>query len=191
MLVMTDEIPAQEDILLKDFLALDVGEHCRAELINGETVVTPPPRGPHEKAISRIIRQVHQSCAIDMDLSGNKGLRLTSSPGMPPDHVIPDLVIAPAKLDLFDSADPWMPPEGIAMVVEVTSSRPELDRQAKRRTYARADIPLYLLVDRSHGTVTLFSDPVGETYTALIHPFGKPMPLPEPFGFDLDTSDFG
>ncbi|HEY8478453.1 MAG TPA: Uma2 family endonuclease [Spirillospora sp.] len=52
-------------------------------------------------------------------------------------------------------------PDGIALVLEVTSSRPERDRVAERHGYARAGIPLYLLVDREESKVTLFSDPDG------------------------------
>ncbi|HSA51627.1 MAG TPA: Uma2 family endonuclease [Yinghuangia sp.] len=187
---MTDEIPAREKTLLDEFLALDAGDHCRAELIDGEVVVTPPPGGRHERVISRIMEQVYVQSKFRMDMSGHKGLRLPGAGGLPDNHVIPDLVLALRESDLFHPAGSWMPPEGVAMVVEVTSSRPELDRQAKRRVYARAGIPLYLLVDRDKGFVSLFSDPEGENYTELAQPFGKPVSLPEPFGFDLDTGDF-
>jgi Uma2 family endonuclease len=84
-----------------------------------------------------------------------------------------------------------MPCEGVALVVEVTSSRPQRDREDKRRAYARGGIPLYLLVDRQASSLTLFSQPEGADYrehcTVL---FGKSLSLPEPFAFDLETSDF-
>ena len=51
--------------------------------------------------------------------------------------------------------------------------------------------PLYLLVDREASSVTLFSDPENADYRQLgTRPFGKPLPLPDPFGFELETSDF-
>jgi len=62
--------------------------------------------------------------------------------------VIPDVTIAPVELDLFFGADGWMPPEGVAAVVEITSSKPDRDRMVKRHCYAKAGVPLYLLVDR-------------------------------------------
>lgn len=190
MLVMTDKIPAQEEILLKDFLALETGESFRAELISGEVVVSPAPIGMHEHVIAEIMDQMYEKSKVRMHGSGHKGLCLPGPDGFPDDHVIPDLVLAPKSQRLFRGAESWMPPEGIAMVVEVTSSRPDLDRRVKRRTYARAGIPLYLLVDRDKGMVSLFSDPHGEQYTELPRPFGESVPLPEPFGFDLDTSEF-
>ncbi|CAM5512961.1 hypothetical protein SGLAM104S_06366 [Streptomyces glaucescens] len=57
-----------------------------------------------------------------------------------------------------------MPCDGVALVLEVTSSKPGADRETKRRCYARGGIPLYLLVDREAGAVTLFSDPEGHDY---------------------------
>jgi len=76
-------------------------------------------------------------------------------------------------------------------MVEVTSSRPELDRETKRRAYAAAGIPLYLLADRKLKTGTLFSDPKGGDYTRTEGAsFGEELPLPAPFSFALDTSDF-
>ena len=84
-----------------------------------------------------------------------------------------------------------MPPDGIELVLEVTSSRPDLDRNAKRRAYAQAGIPLYLLVDREHRRVTLFSHAAyGDYLQTYKVPFGDKLELPDPFGFALDTASF-
>lgn len=73
----------------------------------------------------------------------------------------------------------------------MTSGRADRDRHAKLHCYATGRIPLYLLVDRERGSVTLFSDPKGDDYRdAVTHPFGKGTPLQAPFSFDLDTSRF-
>jgi len=126
-----------------------------------------------------------------MDFSGNKGLQLQSGGVCPRDHVIPDGTFAPGDLRLYRGADPWMPCDGVAMVLEVTSTKPQTDREAKRRCYARGGIPLYLLIDRDASSVTLFSDPEDDDYRQhCTLPFGKPLALPEPFAFDLETADF-
>ncbi|WP_433462467.1 Uma2 family endonuclease [Spirillospora sp. CA-128828] len=191
MAVMVDEAPAQGDNgLLDKFLALDTPEGLRAELIDGEIVVSPPPGSRHERNIARINRQVTLHSSTAFDFSGNMGLVLPGDGGLP-HYVIPDGTFAPLDLDVYDNDDSWSEPDGIAMVVEVTSSRPGPDREAKRYGYARAEIPLYLLVDRDEKRVVLFSQPDGKDYARTDQAsFGKGLALPEPFGFELDTSDF-
>ncbi|MEU1220444.1 Uma2 family endonuclease [Streptomyces microflavus] len=189
---MAHEPLTQAEVLLEGFLALDTPEGFRAELIEGEIVVTPPPDGDHEDYIGLIVDQVARRARTRMQFSGNKGLKLRSGGGCPKNHAIPDGTFAPLDLRLFRGADPWMPCEGVALVVEVTSTKPQADREAKRRCYARGGIPLYLLIGRDAGSVTLFSDPEDADYRQhLTIPYGKPLPLPEPFAFDLETTDFG
>lgn len=191
-----EPLPTKKDDLLSTFLALDTPPGYRAELIEEEIVVTPPPALRHEKNISRLIRQVIRQSKTEMDVSGMTGLELWPLKGGVNNHFIPDVVFAPEELDLFDSDGSWVGPDGVAMVVEVTSRNAERDREEKRRCYAQASIPLYLLIDRDRDSVTLYSDPaiddeLGDDYKSSTSVFfGKPLPLPDPFGFELDTSDF-
>ncbi|WP_416986338.1 Uma2 family endonuclease [Streptomyces sp. T028] len=192
MTAMAHEPLTQEEFLLDGFLALDTPEGFRAELVEGEIVVTPPPDGDHEDYIGLILEQVLERSQTRMQFSGHKGLTLGKAEGCPKDHVIPDGTFAPRALRLFRGADSWMPSDGVTLVLEVTSTKPKADREVKRRCYARAGIPFYLLVDRDTSEITLFSDPSdGGDYTQRCGvSFGKPLTLPEPFAFDLDTSDF-
>ncbi|WP_432745369.1 Uma2 family endonuclease [Streptomyces sp. JH002] len=191
MTVMAHEpMTTQADVLLETFLALETPDGIRAELIEGEIVVSPAPEGNHEDHISTLIRQVLRHSAVDMDVSGHKGLSLPKLGPLPRDHVIPDVTFAPREKRLFRDAPSWMPCGGVAMVAEVTSSRAERDRTQKRRSYARAQIPHYLLFDRELETVTLHSEPGMNDYrTVLSVVYGKALLLPEPFGFELETAD--
>lgn len=190
MTVMAHEPLSQEDILQEGFLALRTPEGFRAELIEGEIVVTPPPNGDHENCVNLILKQVMRRSATDLDFSGHKGLKITSVSGSV-HRVIPDGTWALAEQDLFPGAEPWMSVDGVVMVAEVTSRRADRDREAKRRCYAQGLVPVYLLVDRDRSTVTIFSQPEdGDYIQARRYPFGKEVPLPEPFSFDLDTSRF-
>jgi Uma2 family endonuclease len=191
MTAMAHEPLTPADVLLEGFLALDTPDGFRAELIEGEIVGTPPPDGDHEDCIELIVEQVYEKSRTRMQFSGNKGLKLSGGDGCPKDRVIPDGTFAPRALRLYRGADPWMPRAGVAMVLEVTSTRPQADREAKRRCYARGGIPLYLLVDRQAASITLFSDPEKNDYREqCTRPLGKPLTLPAPFDFDLDTTDF-
>ncbi|MEV6795561.1 Uma2 family endonuclease [Streptomyces sp. NPDC051320] len=188
---MPHEPLTQAEVLLDGFLALETPEGFRAELIEGEIVVTPPPDGDHEDYIGLVLEQVIRRSRTPMQFAGNKGLKLSSGGGCPKNHTIPDGTFAPTQLRLYRGAEPWMPCEGVALVVEVTVSKPQADREGKRRCYARGGIPLYLLVDREASSVTLFSDPENDDYRQhCTIPLGKTVTLPEPFAFDLETADF-
>ncbi len=172
---------SDEDDLLEAFLALETPEGFKAELIEGEIVVTPPPDGDHEMAIGRIVKQINRMALEELEHAGNKGLIV------PTGRFIPDGTFT--REDALRGRESWSKPDGVLLVLEVTSSRPQKDREQKRRGYAAAGIPLYLLVDRQREQVVLHSEPRHGDYTitASAQP-GDPLTLPKPFGFDLDTS---
>jgi Uma2 family endonuclease len=175
------EHPLPEDDLLQTFLSLETPLGYKAELIEGEIIVTPPPDGSHETTFASLIRQFIRESATDLDIAGTKGL-IT-----PLGHFIPDGTVSP--VGHFHNAEPWADTTGVLLVFEVTSGNPTKDRDAKRRGYAAGLIPCYLLIDRSRAEAVLFTDPVDGDYAALTKvPFGKPLDLPAPFSFALDTT---
>lgn len=191
MLVMTREPETRANPLLQDFLALEIHEGYWAELINGEIVVTPPPDGDHENIVGLITKQVVRRSRAEMSISGRRGLVLGTEETGGDCRVIPDLTVAPAERRVFRGAPSWMHPAGVALVVEVTSQRAELDRNDKRLSYTGARVPLYLLVDREREQVMLFSGPLEGDYGRFVTVvFGGKIELPEPFGFALDTAEF-
>lgn len=84
----------------------------------------------------------------------------------------------------------------IALVIEVTSpTSPDTvlnDRVTKPKEYAKAGVPLYLLVDQERGDWTLFGLAEGwQRYqVAADGKYGQQIPLPAPFGFAVETSDW-
>lgn len=184
----------EDDLLEEVFLffdCLDAPDGYRAQLIEGEIIVTPPPDGHHVHCLSNIVRQVLLYSATRMDFSATTGLVLPRDGMFPRNHVVPDATFTPEERDVFKAAPPWMEPRGVALVVEVTGPRPDRDRREKRRSYAQGHIPLYVLVDREKRHVTLYSEPFGPDYEGSHSvSYGKPLPLPEPFAFDLDTAPF-
>lgn len=183
MVMAIMERPVSADAVLAALDELSIPEGFRAELIEGEIVVTPPPVGDHEDILGLIGRQIARNAASELYLSGTKGLIV------PGGRFIPDGTVAPAGH--FRGKDPWMKPDGVILVIEVTSTNPHRDREQKRRGYAAAKIPLYMLVDRESAEVVLYSEPRDGRYLADVRvPFGKSLDLPEPLSFTLDTGRF-
>jgi Uma2 family endonuclease len=85
----------------------------------------------------------------------------------------------------------WAEPDGVLMVVEVTSrdrDADQRDRIDKPEGYAAAGIPVYLLVDRDAASVTVYADPEGGAYRSLTtRAFGSVIELPDPVGITLET----
>jgi putative restriction endonuclease len=79
----------------------------------------------------------------------------------------------------------------LSLVAEFTSvSTRDADWDEKVRGHGR-QVPVYLLLDMQSEKVTMFWDPSEEGYQSrTTAPFGKSLSVPEPFGFELDTTGF-
>lgn len=173
--------------LRKAFAAIDVMPGFRAELVDGEIIVSPPQDGQHETII----------VAINDWVRGTHGLRLHRNLTLisPEGEYVPDGIAAPKGT--FAGRDWHSKPDGVVMVLEVTSGRrgdrkaAERDRGPKRCGYAAADIPLYLLIDRPDGKATIFSKPRGDDYThSASVAIGNDLAIPAPLESVLPTDEF-
>lgn len=157
---------------------LELPEGYKTELIEGAIVVTPLPDDEH---VEFLVEINHQLVLHDWYCSWRLGV------ATPLGKVIPNLTVARRAYFHRGTGECWQPAEGVAMVVEVTSSYAFIDRDPKRRGYAAAGIPLYLLIDRQRKETVLFSEPRDGDYTVADHrPISEPIPLPEPFSFTLE-----
>ncbi|MFD5768092.1 Uma2 family endonuclease [Streptomyces sp. NPDC127049] len=161
----------------------------RVELIEGEIYVVPPAKGQHEKIVTELVEQVIAR-RTDKELRNSTGIGLYLPGVNGTMRVIPDLVIAPR--DSFDAPQEWHAPDPALLVAEVASpSTASRDRVLKIRAYARAGIPVYLMIDREADEVVVCSEPDGDDYThKSLHKLGTEVPLPAPLGFTLDTAAF-
>ncbi|MEV5374371.1 Uma2 family endonuclease [Streptomyces nondiastaticus] len=165
--------------------AIREAEGLRLEFIGGKMGVKAVPDGLHSEIIMWL-QQVCMQHRPQLGLYGDRGLKIeTYRKG----RARPAGALAPTGH--FVQAGEWAEPDGVLMTVEVTSHDYDTnrrDRVEKPRAYAESGIPVYLLVDRDAGEVTVYSEPVEGTYqerhTAA---FGKSIELPAPVGFTLDT----
>ncbi|GGT54946.1 Uma2 family endonuclease [Streptomyces purpureus] len=164
-------------------------EGWRVELIEGEICVTPPANGEHEEIVSEVAEQVILR-RQDRQLRTYTGIGLFVPGASISGKVEPDVVLAP-KGSFADQLE-YHDPSPVLLVAEVTSRSPAgNDRVKKIRGYARAGIPVYLLIDRDGGKAIVCTEPQGEDYgRKTTYKLSEVVPLPEPLGFDLDTSQF-
>ncbi|GAA3938266.1 Uma2 family endonuclease [Streptomyces gulbargensis] len=188
--VFPGELPDREGASVRETFELfsaAAPKGWRVELIEGEIYVVPPANGEHEEIVSELTGQVRDH---DKRLGRYTGIGLTLPGATDPVRVIPDLVIAPRGS--FDDRHAWHAPDPVLLVSEVTSAATAgRDRLQKIRAYARAGIPVYLLIDREADEAVVCSEPVGDDYAhKATHKLGTAVPLPAPLGFTLDSAAF-
>jgi Uma2 family endonuclease len=188
---------------LHDYLRLP-HDGTRVEIIGGEIVVSAAPDFEHNIIVSDIADLIAVARAAELGhaswrSSFNTGLNLIGLE----DGYIPDLMLI--DLEIFNDAMRdrvrQLVPDQVELVLEVTSrSNAHNDRQprqarkkaSKWNGYARAEIPCYLLVDRSPkmGRAFLYTIP-DEGTGAYLHEesweFGETIKLPEQFGIEIAT----
>ena len=115
----------------------------RYELIDGELVVTPAPRGVHQVAVLSLGVRI----AVGLP---NTGLHVLHSPA---DISLGEEEVLQPDLFVYRTANgrhlvSWDDITALELVIEVSSpSTVRYDRQLKRRRYQRAGVPEYWIVD--------------------------------------------
>ncbi|MFI7088789.1 Uma2 family endonuclease [Streptomyces anulatus] len=182
------------DYLLRTWRELDVPEGWRAEIDDERIVLGPPPHAHHNGIAAKVQRRLYATLPEDLEIYQTLGVHVAPLGKL----YVPDLVVMPTELIAAadpEVSDPMDAAEAL-LVVEITSrGNAREDRTKKYRAYARAGVPMYLLIDRfdTRGPMaTLFTEPNEDgTYkhTDAV-PFGKPLALPSPFDVQLMTGEF-
>lgn len=190
-----DRLPKRlEDQLLQMCLAFQEADY-RAEIHNWQVVVSPAANREHVDIIDRLSDLLYPlKLANRWRFHQSWGVHIPPQP----DLRLPDLMVVPERAEAFDE----MRAHGhsLLLAVEVCSfSTRKVDWQEKPLDYARAGVPLYLIVDplATPRTVTLMSDPLPDLgprddrqpYQRIITvEEGGVLELPRPFGMKIETS---
>ncbi|MEU3616818.1 Uma2 family endonuclease [Streptomyces sp. NPDC006872] len=165
---------------------LDTPAGYKAELVRGKIFVSPGPKLRYMKVM--------------------KSLRLQLAPHAPEGHeadVAPILFAFPgseraygpalhvADESAFDADGRHADASALSLAAELTSdSTKDVDWLDKMATYGRV-VPVYLLLDMRGGEINVMWDPSPKGYRSRTNvPFGRPVHIPAPFDFELDTSGF-
>jgi Uma2 family endonuclease len=166
---------------------MDTPDGYQAELIRGKIVVSPWSKRRFKRPM-RLLRQQlqpHVPDGHDADVAPF----LFSFPSTERAYG-PDLHVADEAA--FEGPGRHVDGEALSLVAELTSvSTRDADWQEKLEVYGRL-VPVYLILDMQAEEITAFWDPSPHGYRSRTTvSFGKPLHVPAPFDFDLETGDFG
>ena len=152
--------PSLDEALWQVWKAMDPPEGYRAEIIEGAIELSPTARRSHmlianrvRRALDRFLDGGEYACYQDGNVIHNRRAW------------IPDAFVAPEDTEpCRDEDDMGVTADSVRLVVEVVSPgkrNQDRDRVKKRREYARAGIPVYVVIDDNdgEGAVTLCTGP--------------------------------
>lgn len=129
----------------------------RVELINGEVLEMSPIGRRHAACVDRLNQVFHDR------LRGRAIVRVQSPIALGPrSEPQPDLALLRPRDDFYASHHPEV--DDILLVIEVSESSLEYDREVKLPQYAIAGVPEVWLVDLAIGQIHICRDPIGGQY---------------------------
>lgn len=126
-------------------------ENDPVELLEGVLVTKMPRSAPHDGTILLMQTQLLPK------LPATWVLRIQSAITTKDSEPEPDLVVTRGPARRYLQTHPK--PEDIGLVIEVADSSLQEDRLDKARAYARANIPLYWIVNLRARTIEVYSQP--------------------------------
>lgn len=173
----------RDKVLWQAWKAMELPEGYRAEIIEGAIEVSPTGRIAHAQIVNRL-RNALASALAESEYAPYNDTNVVHGRRT----WIPDCLVAPRELaPHIDDEGIGVKVSGVSLVVEVVSPGHECrrrDRARKRREYARAGIPVYVIIDDydGEGTVTILTEPQPEKADWLgAHrvPYGTEVTIPE------------
>ena len=175
--------PELDEVVWQGWKAMELPEGYRAEIVEGVIEVSPTGRLSHARVVNRL-RSALEACLRDGEHGAWNSMNVIHA------HRawIPDGLVAPQDVEPAEAEDDLgIKASAVQLVAEVVSpgkSNQDRDRIRKRREYARAGIPMYVLIDDydGQGAVTLFTGPRPDKADwEDIHrvPYGTEVTIPE------------
>ncbi|MEU5507015.1 Uma2 family endonuclease [Streptomyces fungicidicus] len=135
----------------------------RVEILQGRLTVTPPPDGSHALSLTKLGRAFDRAGLVEAGCEYVQGVGLWL-PTLPADFAVADLSVVDEDFRDAHVTKNNYAPNVFRMIVEITSSDWSDDLGPKVECYAQAGIPAYLIVDRKHDEVLLYTAPADGKY---------------------------
>lgn len=160
-----------------------LGEDDRLELLEGEIVEMAPRGSRHQAAVDRFTR-LFSSLMADAAIIRVQGPVRLAEDSEPQ----PDLMLLRGRADFYSSAHPG--PGDVLLVVEVSDSSTEYDREVKVPLYARHGVAEVWLVGMETETVEVYRGPAAQGYQSVSQSVRGQGLSPEFFpGLELAVDD--
>jgi len=159
-------------------------ENDRVELLNGAIVEKIPKGKKHSAATDRIAKFLDRRFNEYFFVRNQNPIWLSefSEPE-------PDIVLAVLREDEFESSHPT--PDEIYLILEVSDSTLNYDRNAKGEAYARAGIRQYLVLNVQEKTLEDYREPGADGYgSKQTYRAGQTFNLVAFPDISLNVSDF-
>ncbi|WP_234343882.1 Uma2 family endonuclease [Streptomyces sp. WM6372] len=165
---------------------MDTPDGYKAELIRGKIIVSPFSKLRYSRRM-RLLREQLQAHVPEGQFADTSLFLFrfeAAERGYGPDLYVADEAAFEQEGLHADGA-------ALSLVGEFTSvSTRDADWNEKLDVYGRL-VPVYLVVDMQDSEITCFWDPSPHGYRSRTTvSFGKPLQIPSPFDFSLDTSGF-
>lgn len=163
-----------------DLADADLPDWCRAEVVDGALVVTPPPSQVHDHVVYHLSRQLGREVLAGWEV------RVPLSVALGTDGRVADVGLLRAGL-APKLGRGGHDPDDIALVVEVVSpSSRKTDRLFKPIEYAAAGIPAYWRVETDPHVELYVYELAGEAYAEVARSTGV-VDVAAPFLFTIDV----
>lgn len=132
-------------------------EDDRVELIEGEIIEMNPIGSRHAACVGRLTESLGQ-------MVGGKAIVWVQNPVQVDDYSepLPDVALLKRRDDFYAQAKPQ--PADVLLIIEVSDSSVEYDRDIKLPLYARAGIPEMWLVNLPQETIEIYTQPFDGKY---------------------------
>ncbi|MGW2642750.1 Uma2 family endonuclease [Streptomyces sp. NPDC001348] len=175
--------PDLDEVVWHAWKAMELPEGYHAEIIEGAIEVSPTGRLSHARIANRL-----RNALVRYLGEGEYAAYQDTNVIFRRRGWIPDVLVAPEDLEPYGDEDGLgVDAAAVRLVVEVVSPgkrNQDRDRVRKRREYARAGIPVYVVIDDydNNGTVTLLSEPQPDKadWLGVVRvPYGKEVVIPK------------
>ncbi|MEU9955917.1 Uma2 family endonuclease [Streptomyces sp. NPDC050982] len=175
--------PSLDEVVWQAWEAMELPEGYRAEIIEGAIEVSPTGRYSHSQIVF-LLKEALGDFLRDGDFAARNGTNVIHERCV----WVPDLFIIARDAERYVTDDGLgLTAAGVRVVFEVLSSghrNQDRDHVRKRREYARAAIPVYVIIDDydHQGTVTVLTEPRPEKADWVgVHrvPYGTEVTIPE------------